>query len=68
MTKQSSENGVALLRKQFKASEIGRALGITPQAVSQWDKVPAERIVELEGFTGIPREKLRPDLYRSEAA
>jgi DNA-binding transcriptional regulator YdaS (Cro superfamily) len=43
---------------------LARLLGITPQAIMQWDKVPAERMLEIERVTGIARERLRPDLYR----
>jgi DNA-binding transcriptional regulator YdaS (Cro superfamily) len=39
------------------------ALGITPGAISQWDRVPAERVLEVEKATGIPRQVLRPDVY-----
>lgn len=46
------------------SSALARQLKITPQAVSQWPRVPAERVVEVERITGIPREELRPDLYR----
>jgi len=42
------------------ADRIG---GITSQAVSQWRKVPAERVLDLERITGIPRHEIRPDLY-----
>lgn len=49
-------------------SALARALGITHSAVSQWRKVPAERVIDVERATGIPREKLRPDLYPSERA
>lgn len=53
-----------LARRGAKA-ELARALGITHAAVQQWgDRVPAERTVEVERITGIPREALRPDLYR----
>lgn len=45
-------------------AELGRRLGITGPAISQWDKVPAERVVEVEIATGIPREELRPDLHK----
>jgi DNA-binding transcriptional regulator YdaS (Cro superfamily) len=45
---------------------LARRLGITASAVSQWERVPAERVVEVERATGVPRELLRPDLYRSE--
>jgi DNA-binding transcriptional regulator YdaS (Cro superfamily) len=49
-------------------SALARALGITHSAVSQWRKVPAERVIDVERATGIPREKLRPDLYPLERA
>lgn len=42
---------------------LGRQLGISPQAVSQWGRVPAERVVDVERITGIPRAELRPDLF-----
>jgi hypothetical protein len=48
------------------ATAIARALGITPQAVGQWRKVPAERVIELERVSGVPRHDLRPDLYPRE--
>ncbi len=38
-------------------------LGISPQAVSVWRRVPAERAREVERITGIPRHELRPDLW-----
>lgn len=44
-------------------ARLARALaGITPQAISQWRQVPAERVLEVERVTGIARETLRPDL------
>jgi DNA-binding transcriptional regulator YdaS (Cro superfamily) len=43
--------------------QLAKALGITHGAVNQWRRVPAERVIEVERVTGIPREKLRPDLY-----
>lgn len=44
---------------------LSRALDgeITPQAVSQWKQVPAERTLDVERVTGISRHRLRPDLY-----
>jgi DNA-binding transcriptional regulator YdaS (Cro superfamily) len=49
-------------------AEVARGLGITRAAVVKWDKVPAERVVEIERITGIRRELLRPDLYQREVA
>jgi len=42
---------------------LAAELGISPAAVAQWKRIPAERVVEVERVTGIPRAKLRPDLY-----
>ncbi|WP_354218737.1 YdaS family helix-turn-helix protein [Bradyrhizobium sp. JR7.2] len=47
---------------------LSRALNgeITPQAVSQWKQVPAERVLDVEKATGVSRHRLRPDLYPAE--
>lgn len=50
--------GVVALAKKIKVSH---------QAVAQWDEIPVKRIVAVEKATGVPREILRPDLYRQEA-
>lgn len=45
---------------------IWRELGLDRSAPFQWQKrrkIPADRIVEIERLTGIPRQRLRPDLY-----
>jgi len=47
-------------------SELARRVGISQPSVSNWDKVPAERVVAVEAATGIPRVRLRPDLYREQ--
>ncbi len=62
---QTNMSGVNEIGKEpgMKAA-LARHLGISPAAVSKWDRIPAERVVEVESFTGIPRERLRPDLYR----
>jgi DNA-binding transcriptional regulator YdaS (Cro superfamily) len=41
-------------------------LGITVQAVSQWEEVPPLRVIAVERASGISRYELRPDLYPSE--
>jgi hypothetical protein len=46
--------------------KLGRKLGISAQAIQQWRQVPADRIVAVEEVTGVPRERLRPDLFRRE--
>jgi TorA maturation chaperone TorD len=46
-------------------SELARRIGISQPSVSNWDKVPAERVLAVEAATGIARVRLRPDLYRT---
>ena len=36
---------------------------ITPQAVSQWKIVPADKVLKVEAVTGISRHDLRPDVF-----
>ena len=47
-------------------SELARRVGISQPSVSNWDKVPAERVMAVEAATGVPRVRLRPDLYREQ--
>ena len=46
------------------ANCLAARLGISQQAVQQWRRVAAERVIEVEAVTGVPRERLRRDLYR----
>ena len=46
---------------------IADPLGISMQAVSQWDEVPPLRVIAVERITGVSRYELRPDLYPREA-
>lgn len=47
----------------WKPAKLASAMtDITPQAISQWRQVPAERVIEVERVTGISRHELRPDL------
>src|SRR6187402_2139529 len=44
---------------------LARAINVTSQAISQWERVPAERTIAVEQATGgkVTRHQLRPDLY-----
>lgn len=44
---------------------LARELGMSMQALSEWRRVPADRLLQVEAVTNIPRRKLRPDLYRT---
>ncbi len=45
--------------------KLAHQLGLTHQAVYQWRSVPTHQIMAIEELTGVPREVLRPDLYRA---
>jgi hypothetical protein len=58
-----------LLRdKRGMMARVARELRITRAAVTFWPRVPAERVIDVERISGIPREQLRPDLYRQGEA
>lgn len=48
--------------------ELAQRIGVTPSALSQWDRVPHLRVLTVERVTGIPRHELRPDLYPPHGA
>lgn len=48
--------------------KLAEALGINFGALSQWKRVPAGRVLDVERFTGISRHLLRADLYPLESS
>jgi TorA maturation chaperone TorD len=52
------------LRAAGGVSELARRIGIAQPSVSNWTRVPAERVLAVEAATGVSRSVLRPDLYR----
>lgn len=56
-------NGMDLIRdRRGLLAKVAKELGVTRGAVVKWDKVPAERLPEIERITGISRHDLRPDI------
>jgi DNA-binding transcriptional regulator YdaS (Cro superfamily) len=42
---------------------LANRIGVSVQAVAQWNEVPPERCLDVERETGVPRYELRPDVY-----
>ena len=59
-----------LKQNGFKLVELASAMHVNKATVTRWsaNRIPAERVLDVARITGIPKEKLRPDLFRSEDA
>lgn len=55
------------IRASGGVSELARQIGISQPSVSNWIRVPAERVISVETATGVDRVVLRPDLYGAKA-
>jgi DNA-binding transcriptional regulator YdaS (Cro superfamily) len=42
---------------------LARELGIKHTALYSWNRVPAERVLDIERVTGISRYEMRPDIF-----
>jgi TorA maturation chaperone TorD len=47
---------------------LARKIGISQPAISNWLRVPAERVLSVEAASGVDRAILRPDLFARPAA
>ena len=48
--------------------KLSEALGLSRAAASNWQEIPVNHVAKLEQLTGIPREVLRPDIFRRVTA
>jgi len=55
------------LRVVGGVSELARKIGISQPSISNWTRVPADRVRAVEAATGVNRTVLRPDLYQARA-
>ena len=51
------------IRAAGGVGQLARQIGISQPSVSNWIRVPAERVISVEAVTGVDRSVLRPDLY-----
>jgi DNA-binding transcriptional regulator YdaS (Cro superfamily) len=62
ITKYRADNNLSL-------EALGSLMGVNKSTVLRWEEgqVTAERAVEIEAATGIPRHELRPDIFGAVA-
>lgn len=64
MAKIRTDPGLLAAIKAMKTlTALAAGTGTTLQNVGKWRRIPSERVIQVETLTGVPREKLRPDLY-----
>lgn len=68
MKSQNDKNGFELVLSRYPSkSAMGRAVGVTCAAVRYWESkgaIPIDFCLRYETALGIPREQIRPDLFR----
>jgi TorA maturation chaperone TorD len=47
-------------------TELARRIGISQPSISNWERIPAERVLSVEAATGVARSVLRPDLFSTQ--
>jgi DNA-binding transcriptional regulator YdaS (Cro superfamily) len=62
------QNLLEAIRLAGGPGKVGGAFGITREAVQQWRRCPAERVIQLDRLieSQITRHQLRPDLYPAD--
>lgn len=63
MAKVREDAGLVAALKAMPLSELARAVGVRPQSLCKWVRIPPGRVSAVEAATGIPREYLRPDIF-----
>jgi DNA-binding transcriptional regulator YdaS (Cro superfamily) len=56
------------IRRAGGATKLASLLPVTPQAVSQWSRVPPEHVLIVEQASGVSRHQLRPDIFGEATA
>ncbi len=56
------------IRSAGGVGALSRRIGVSQPSLSNWSRVPADRVLSVENATGIDRTLLRPDLYAAPEA
>lgn len=66
LTTEKPDLAALLAARGLRSIDLARLMGVDKSTVSRWaeDGVPVHRVLDVERATGIPRDKLRPDLAK----
>ncbi len=51
------------IEKAGSVKALAVIIGVRPQGISQWKRVPQEHVRAIEALTGLPKHVIRPDVY-----
>lgn len=54
-----------LRKRGIKLIDVAQVAAVNKSTVTRWmqKRIPAERVLDVERITGVPRHELRPDIY-----
>ena len=55
------------IRAAGGVTELARRLGLSQPSISNWSRIPADRVASVEAATSVHRAVLRPDLYEEHS-
>lgn len=58
----------AAIKAAGGVTALALAIGVKPQAISQWSQIPLGRLLEVERATGVHRSKLCPEFFKEAPA
>ena len=53
----------AAVKREGSLSRVAKRLGISRQAIDQWEEVPPKHVLAMEEMSGVSRYEQRPDIY-----
>ena len=63
MAKKHHTPGLTAALERVPPPRLAEILGVTPEAVYQWRKMPLGRVHDVQRATGLPLHVLRPDFF-----
>ena len=57
---------IRICKNAGRVEQVANRLGVSRQAIYQWEEVPIKRLVEFSNITRVKRSELRPDIFIGE--
>ena len=57
---------IRIFKNAGGVEQVANRLGVSRQAIYQWEEIPIKRLVEFSNITRVKRSELRPDIFIGE--